>query len=111
MRIGKIMKPLTKVANVVGPVVSIAEGVSFVYDIATYKKRAQRERRERDETIRREVATTYVKSKESREEFLRAEMREFVKSELPTEVTAQLNYILLEKERREKEKRNGQDPA
>ena len=109
MRIGRIMKPIAKVAGVVGPVVSIAEGVSFVYDVATYKKRARREYRERDEMIRNHVVQTYAETKEARETYIRNEVHAIVKEELPAEVTAQLQIILLEKERREKEKKNGQN--
>lgn len=106
MRFSSIMKPVTKVAKTIGPFVSIAEGVSFVYDVATYKKRTERERRERDESIRKHVTQVYIQSEEARKTFIRNEVHELVKQELPGEVQAQLAVILVEKERREKEKRN-----
>lgn len=109
MRFNAILKPITKVANVVGPVVSIAEGISFVYDVATYKDRTRREQRERDIVIKKNVIEVYSATADARKELIKNEVQEYLAENLSNEVTAQLNYILLEKQRREKVKKDGPD--
>ena len=105
----KVFNAVSKAANVAGPFITVAEGVSMVYDIATYKKRAQKEHYEREELIKKHTQIVYAQTAGEREQFIKDEITKQIKEIVPDEVKSVLNVVITERERRNGQNSNKSD--